>query len=373
MIRIRRTTGLLWVLLMIMASLGTNARAPAEPTTIKSSRWVVQLETIAYPDAGCLQAAAIDAPRKRLLLWGGVSPKQQPSRVLTAVSLDTAKPLAVALEGDAPEGCAAPAMTMDGKRQTAYVFGGWAKGAAKPSDALFRVQLDAKTPRWERLPVDKVWPPARNGSCCVEDPKGDTFFLFAGDGGPGDDGFTPLGDLWRYDLATTRWQAVRAQGSLPPPRWHAQMTCDPVGRKAYLFGGAGLGRDAFDRRLYELDLQTFKWRILESKGEGPPSLQGASLTFDAEHRALVLVGGLRHEKPGDATLADIWVFDLADAAWERLDGGDSVRRRDHGAGYDSATRRHYLVGGRVSQEVGNFYQRGDHVGSVLSLKLERRR
>jgi hypothetical protein len=182
---------------------------------------------------------------------------------------------------------------------------------------------------------------------------------------------TPLGDLWHYDLGKGEWKQLKPEGTPPPARWHALMAFNAQRRKVYLFGGAGLGEKGFDRQLYELDLKKQEWKTLRVAGERPPSLQGGTLSFDSEHQVLVLVGGLRHERPGPATISDIWVFDFERGEWERIQGTSSFQRRDHAGGYDPATRRHYVVGGRISKEVGNFYEPGQPVESFLVFKLKK--
>jgi hypothetical protein len=208
----------------------------------------------------------------------------------------------------------------------------------------------------------------------VCDGVGNNLLLFGGDAAVGPKGsFQPQGDLWRFDLEARRWEQVTAGGTPPPARWHAAMAIDEPGRKAYLFGGAGEGSTAFDARLYQLDLATNEWHALPSAGDSPPSLQGATLTFDVDAHALVLGGGLRNEQPGGAVPGIAWLFDLDTGLWRKTDGATLLQRRDHVAAYDPETHAHYLLGGHVSQKVGNYYEIGDFVkpGARVQVKVER--
>src|SRR5207248_376283 len=109
---------------------------------------------------------------------------------------------------------------------------------------------------------------------------------------------------------------------------------------------------------------------LATTGSPPPSLQGASMTFDDKNHVVVLAGGLRHQGQGAATLSQVWVFDPSINQWDETDGGDAVRRRDHMAAYNAASGEHILFGGRVSQTVGNFYDRGVMAPSGARLTIQ---
>jgi hypothetical protein len=345
------------------------------PPERHDAQWLVETELTPCAVAGSAQAADADAEHQQLILWSGLLPHFQFSAELFALSFDSRKLSILPAIGNTPQAVAFPCLAVDPKRRTGYVFGGWRRGALWPSADMYRFDLATQQKAWELIPKNEPWPRARNGACMVADPEGRALVMFGGDGGFSLLGFWPLGDLWRYDLETGEWQRLKATGDLPPRRWHGMMTADTVARKAYLFGGAGRGRNALDRDLYELDLATWRWRVLNSAGHRPghrpPSMQGASLTLDVGERALVLVGGLRHQGPGPATNSDIWVYDLDNKFWERLPGTKGAQRRDHIASYDPTTRQHYLVGGRISRWVGNFYALGAPVQSVLSVRLTR--
>jgi hypothetical protein len=341
------------------------------PPERHDDQWLVETELTPCAVAASAQAADVDAERQQLILWSGLLPHFQFSPELFAFSFDSRKLSTLPANGNVPQAVAFPCLAVDPKLRRGYVFGGWRRKSLWPSADMYRFDLATQQKTWELIPRGEPWPRARNGACMVADPEGRALVMFGGDGGFSLVGFWPLGDLWRYDLKTGEWQRLKATGDLPPRRWHAMMTADTVARKAYLFGGAGRWRNALDRNLYELDLTTWRWRAMEWAGQRPPSMQGASLTLDAGERALVLVGGLRHQGLGPATSRDIWVYDLEGEFWERLPGGKAAQRRDHIAGYDPTTRQHYVVGGRISRWVGNFYAFGAPVQSVLSVRLTR--
>jgi len=392
----RRRAGFLALLLGVV-SCRHDPSEPAPSPTASASANPSGAETAAPVEAGLTidvqpievplvrfgAAAAVDSARARFFIWGGggapadagARPEGANPKLLEVVWLGESRRSTVTLGGAAPAGVFVPAMAHDPYGNGLYVFGGWAKDKKGPSDGLVRIDTAGDGYMSRPFPKTGRWPAARNGASLVSDSMGNALWLFGGDGGPGGakdaKQFTPLGDLWRFDLDAQRWDRIEDSGDRPPARWHAAMTVDETGRKAYLFGGAGVEPDAFDARLYELGLTTSTWSLVRATGDAPPSLQGATLTFDPEMRALVLVGGLRHLPPGPAVASEIWLMDLDRKRWSHIDGGAKVARRDHVAGYDTATRAHYVFGGRVSQTLGDFYEVGEPVTGALRIRVKR--
>jgi len=344
----------------------------AAASGVRAQRPTVQCEPIGPILRGHGLGAAL-APGRGLFIWGGEWPGDTtPVQLLVFhpanAQLDTAEIL-----GSAPASAFIPAMAADERRSIVYVFGGWARRATHPTDEFHRIDLTQGPYRWQEVARTDPWPSARNGAALVYDPAGDALLMFAGDSGPGPgadrSGFKPLRDLWRFDLRARRWERIPDRGEVPSPRWQHMMAVDPSNGRAYLIGGDGFGAAHFDSSLYELDLRSLAWRIVTTRGDVPPSFQGGTLTFDREHGMLVLAGGLRHRSPGDATISEVWVFDLGSGTWFRTDCGDVLRRRDDVGAYDPQTRAHYLVGGVVSPAVARWGQFGSLVSTIVRLKV----
>lgn len=315
-------------------------------------------------------AGAVDA-NGDLWMWGGASSVGinpatfsvlRTSRSTADLQIESRRCI-----GIPPQGALYPSMAIDLKRSDLYVFGGWPASGTAPTDELYRVGLTAADRYWANVPQAGPSPTPRNGASLIYDAGADGLVLFGGDGGA--PGFQRLGDLWRFDLKTKLWKQVTPSGALPTARWHSMMAVDNGSHHAFMFGGAGLGADRFDRALYDLDLSSDHWTRLPPGGVWPPSLQGSTMTYDSAHDLLVLTGGLRHERPGPGTSAEVWVFDRSVSQWSVLADDPQFQRRDHVAGYDPTTGNHYIVGGRVSQAVGNFYDQGPLVPSVVRLRI----
>jgi hypothetical protein len=268
--------------------------------------------------------------------------------------------------GAGPDGYMFPSAELDPVEMTFYVFGGWPSGVHPTSD-LYRIRLTNYPLKWEKIDTQGAWPEPRNGAPMVFDQGRRRLILCGGDGGSIRE-FRPLRDCWQFDIATARWTKIPDSGQQPPARWHACMAVDQDSQKAYLFGGAG-SKVRFDATFYELDLRTDTWRRLRTKGSAPPSLQGATLTFDETHRVLVLAGGLRHSGVGPATFSTVWVFDPATGQWDETDCGEDLRRRDHLGVYDPSTGNHILIGGRITSMVGNFYGKGSKAHLDVCVKV----
>lgn len=312
-------------------------------------------------------AAVLDEHRARILTWGGSSGLRVED--LQVFSLNDLKSGVLQVQGPGPRGRTVPSAAIVTNRDELYVFGGWAAGSRRPSKEMFRLELAKEPLSWERVTPENPWPRERNGAGMILDRQQERLVLFGGDAGPGEYSFTPLNDLWQFDLSKRQWWQLETKGGLPPARWHLMMALDEDSGIAYIFGGAGIGPDGLDRGLYALHLGSNTWEQIQVKGDMPPSLQGGTLTFDRQNRVLLLCGGLRHRGKDEATMSSVWVFDPMQKIWSHACETPILQRRDHVAVYDPRTTSHYVLGGKVTSAVGNWYSSGKAVRSVTRIQL----
>ena len=202
------------------------------------------------------------------------------------------------------------------------------------------------------------------------DGGGQRLLVHGGDGGPsGDVGFTPLDDVWSFDLSKKEWKQIDPNGDMPSPRWAHSAAFDFKARKWYVFGGGG-GNVGFND-VHAFDAAAGRWKQLHAKGDAPPPTEAASLTFDSEAGALLVVGGLSIAEKGPAGFKDAWTLDLKSMNWVRHKNVLKTTRRDHVAVYDAALKRHIVVGGMTCKVLGNFYERGDPVTDALVIEVKR--
>lgn len=319
-------------------------------------------------------AAAYDSRRGRAIVFGGADMEKRkalPSvRTLDLISLEWTT---LEVTGKRPQATGMPALIYDPKRDALYLFGGWETDAEKPSAELWTLSLSGKEPlRWKLLSNGDDGAPARNGCVMVLDAARDRLLIHGGDGGPHPKyGFTPLKDLWSYDLGDARWHCLKPSGDIPEPRWnHAGAVNNETG-KMFIFGGGGYVDKALvrDDCVFELDMQTLVWKKRAATGDRPAPEEGGSLTFDPVADVLVLVGGVSLADSGKPGTESIWVFDLRGDRWTEHRGELGAMRRSHTAIYDPKGRRHVITGGEEAAERGNFYAKGRSIHTIALVSV----
>ncbi len=197
---------------------------------------------------------------------------------------------------------------------------------------------EAAVGAWTRLAVDADWPGPRWDHTLAADEAGERLILFGGRDGEG----APLGDTWRFDLASERWEQI--EGSGPAPRFGHAVAVDQEARELYLFGGQADGATFFDDA-WRFDLETGAWSEIGT-GDGPrPSVRyGTSAVFDGEGRLLV-----SHGFTFEGRFDDTWALDLETGAWTDVSPPEGevrpLKRCLHEAVWDAANGRMLLFGG----------------------------
>lgn len=321
-------------------------------------------------------ASAFDAKRGRMIIFGGAAPgSADASDRLTTFDPASRQFSIIETEGARPSGVFHPSLVYEGRRDALFLFGGWPDKAEKPSDELWTLALSATQPTWTRLAPDGDAPRARNGAVMRLDAAEDRLLLHGGDGGPHPKfGFTPLNDLWAFDLTKQRWTRLRPTGARPDWRWNHCATIDEKSRQLFVFGGSGYtdtGSMVIDRDLFVLDLDGLAWTRRSCTGKCPGPVQDATLTFDAGARALVLAGGLSLADRGESGTRSLWLYDLAAETWSEKSGVDAGFRRAHTAVYDPRSKQHIIYGGQTVTARANHFQRGEPLLDALLITITR--
>lgn len=183
-------------------------------------------------------AVAYDTRARRMYVFGGYAANGT-ERALTAsvVVRDLGAgtswaELPVAGTGPSPRAHAVAAF--DAPRSRLIVFGG--ADATGPLDDTWALEL-AGAPAWRRLDLGAPRPAARTQHAAALDREG-ALHVFGGAGAGG----APLADLWRLDLdGTPRWTALEPAGVLPA-RFGASLVFDSRRERLLLFGGRGAAR-----------------------------------------------------------------------------------------------------------------------------------
>ncbi|TWT45918.1 hypothetical protein RAS1_23540 [Phycisphaerae bacterium RAS1] len=197
------------------------------------------------PFAHILGTATFDTRRGRMLVYGGKDPaRPDATPLLRSFDPTTSAWRTIDTRGPAPSGVAKPGFVYDAVTDAVYVFGGWALGADAPLDELWTLSFaDARPGAWALVASEGPRPPARNGAVMLLHSSRRRIILHGGDGGPHPTyGFTPLDDLWTFDLNARRWSKLEQRAKLQPaagaiapqstkPRAGSSCSAGPVTRR----------------------------------------------------------------------------------------------------------------------------------------------
>jgi cysteine-rich repeat protein len=133
----------------------------------------------------------------------------------------------------------------------------------------------------------------------------------------------PFDDMWGWNGTT--WSQIIT--TLPPSRSSGAMAFDPIRRKVVLFGGENQSgaKEMIYADTWEWDGDA--WHEIATP-VSPQARVGATLTWDAARRKLVLFGGLAAS--GNVNLDDTWEYD--GASWSIVEQPAQLRpfaRHDH--------------------------------------------
>ncbi|KAI9101049.1 hypothetical protein DFS34DRAFT_612998 [Phlyctochytrium arcticum] len=147
--------------------------------------------------------------------------------------------------------------------------------------------------------------------------------------GAGDEGLTD--DVWTLDLQTYQWTSVTTKGKKPSPRTlHSigHISTEIAGRRRdrlYVFGGGTSADEAVsDSNTYCLDTSTMLWIQVASGTHSPCPQPRLGHTLTAIGDKVYMYGGMN----GDITFDDLWIFDTLKNAWTLEDtSGDNLPPR----------------------------------------------
>jgi hypothetical protein len=227
---------------------------------------------------------------------------------------------------------------LDPLRDRMLVFGG--DTGAGLMNTVVAMPLSG-TPAWSPLAVTGSAPLARRGAGVVYDPVRDRLLVFGGN-----DGTSPLNDLWALSLAgTPHWTFLGSAGTLVPPREEHVTVYDAAHDRLVVYGGLDTGKHALsDCWAYSL-AGPGAWTALGTGGAGPLARQGACGIYDPVRERLLVFGGA--DSSGTA-FSDTWALPLgAGGTWGLLPlaSGEPVGRYRSAAAYDASRDQMVVYGG----------------------------
>lgn len=275
--------------------------------------WTAWYEVGTYPPSRQGHAGAYVAAHRQLVFFGGGSSSYENDT--WALDLDAADRawLPVADAGPRPPARRLHAAALDAARDRLLVFGGydgsfrndtWATPLGGPTD-------------WAALAPAGAPPTPRCDLAMAVDPVGDRLIVFGGY-----DGFTPpanrVGDLWQLSLGgSPAWSPLAATGSPPTARSGHRFAYDPSRQRLVMFGG-------YDTQMlndvWVLGLGANPaWTPLAVSGGAPAARADMVVTYDPALDRLLVFGGY----DGSLVFNDLWELRfLPSPSWHQLSTGE---------------------------------------------------
>lgn len=220
------------------------------------------------------------------------------------------------------------AYAVDARRRRMLVFGGRSRAGSTGAYTLYRElwSLDMAEGRWELLATKGAMPAARANATLVVDAASDAAVLFGGNTSTDGARFTPRNDAWRLDLATLQWTQMASAGAPPARQFHAAAVRD--GAMLVVGGGdANAFTGPFLTDAWRLELATGRWSRVALTGATETLAGRISHGLVARANDVVLVGG--HDDGALGNRNDVLTVDGAGEVAERR-AGDTLQTPGNG-------------------------------------------
>ncbi len=225
----------------------------------------------------------------------------------------------------------------DSTRHRMILFGGRYRAGDSGAYTLYDDvwALDLATETWSEVATTGIGPSGRVNGAMVYDASGDRLLLFGGNQEPSGMSYDALNDLWELDLATGAWKVLQTTGATPGPRLFTSALWDDARQWLVLFGGADNGAffntAEYFNDLFALDFSGVvpTWQALNAPGaDAPDGRFWAGLVQDKKRDRYILFGG--HDDKDLGNRNDLWAFYQASWAWQELDEADTWNKPANG-------------------------------------------
>ena len=225
-------------------------------------------------------------------------------------------------------------LTYDPDARRIYLFGGRARGVA--SNDLWALDIGAGV--WTEVTVAGARPGERFGHNALYDASKKRLVVTLGQ----QDSSNFYNDVWAFDPATGAWSELGASGDRPEVRYGAGAAHDVEGNRLLVSHGF-TDRGRFDDT-WTFGLADDRWTKLTTKGAVPiKRCLTRCLWLPADERML-LYGGQTDDNP---FLGDTWLLDETKGWSEQKPDPSPGPRNLYGASLDKSGARWYIVGGNT--------------------------
>jgi hypothetical protein len=273
--------------------------------------WAPLGESGGPPPARAIPGAIYEAPQDRLVIFGGFAGAGSLNDVW-ALDLDTSEWTELSPTDGPPSARQFPAAVYDAPRDRMVVFGG-SDGSGDVLDPLWSLSLGS-TVEWTDLGGRR--PPRRWNAATVFDPTRRIMWVHGGMtwdiGGP-----EILTDLWSLPLGSmTGWNQPTTTGTPPGMRFGHSAVYDAARDRLVFFGGKEDTLSTLLNDVWALTLSgTPAWSQLSPSGTPPVERSFHSAVYDAVNDRMVVFGG----STGSGSLNDVWALSFAGSlAWTEL-------------------------------------------------------
>jgi uncharacterized protein (TIGR03437 family) len=286
-------------------------------------------------------AIAYDDRDRRVYLFGGRDTTTRND--LWSYSIEERTWTQLRPSGTAPAARFGHSLLFDPQRRRLILFGGQASGFFNDTWAY-----EVETNRWIMLAGSRNAPNERYGHSAIYDSTRARMVI--------SHGFTDEGrfdDTWAFDLSSNTWRDISpsAGGVRPLRRCLHHAVADSGGNQMLLYGGCASGFGPCPLGdLWSFDLTTSRWTEITG-GTKPAPRQWYGMGFDASRERLVLYGG-----SGDrGALNDIWEFDPRSRSWTSVTvaGDMPLARQRHEAAYAPGLNGVLFFGGSTNSGLSN--------------------
>lgn len=274
---------------------------------------------------------AYDLLSRQLYLFGGQADTLQND--LWVYALDEQRWRVVAVTGDLPAARLGHTLLWDARRSRLILFGGQSRGFFSDVWAF-----DPARGSWQQLARDDAGPSRRYGHSAILEPGRDRMVI--------SHGFTNAGrfdDTWAFDLANNSWRNLTPSGTKPVRRCLHHAVHDAAGGRMLLYGGCASGSGPCPLGdLWAFDLSSSRWTELTGATRPPPR-EHYGVAFDDARGRLLLFGG-----SGGGLLNDTWEF--SGTAWQAavIQGASPEPRARHQGVFATDRKAAFFFGGRTN-------------------------